>query len=273
MDGIFVSFTAKLTPLSNQEFQAGDDGSVTAASFKSMIDTYLAANGIASDYTATVINGNQVQIDSNVNGVTFGAVTIVNNDFFDEIDGTTAGNVQSSVDFTFGLPGDPLVLGDAYYNIEVDGTTLVADFSAAGAEDNLEIWVNGVPTATTQMNQFQMDGVTSSNYGYPTTGTFRPASPRTGDFYIGTLSGVIPNRVAEFQAITGLNLPLATVTYQSNVSATAQQRIWVENLLTTDQVEIRVTGKDYPSGGTGWGVNVRLISTIGGDITLASQNP
>ena len=137
-----------------------------------------------------------------------------------------------------GLRGQDGVTENSYV---ADSENFVVRFNAYTAKDKLEIFVNGVLTASSGTtaannfgNEFGFDG--NSGAGYPAGAHPNPVTiPNPNYWFIG--GGGIPNRLAEFTADTGL-----TATTEGY-----QQVVWV-NCQIGDSIVVRVAG----SQGTVW---------------------
>lgn len=269
LNGVTVTFVAKTTPTGTFEFQASDNGSTSAGSFLSKLNAYLVANSLTSLYTASLADPNNVVIQAttpNNNFYNFSPVVIDDTyNYYSTTNQNESGSATAGVNKTFFLPGTNTSVLESL-TIPANNMTVVVDFFAGGAPDALEIVKNGATVATSNLYRYNNTGGTS-NYGWPTKGTFRYGSQKvttsfptpasvskipeqrwhTDEFMIGSPIGTIiytsgailqSNRVAEFAADTGFNIPISNIPPYG----IAQQRIWVKNVNMSDQIKINVTG-------------------------------
>ena len=133
--------------------------------------------------------------------------------------------------------GGPGIFED-YLPLDPDGGLVTLIYTALGVVDKFELIHDGVKVATSSMST-----VIGSNYG-PFDNNNPPNT--SGDQYIGTNKGSIPNRLAEYEADTGVT---------GQTLGSYQQIMWWQygpaEYNTDTNVQLRVSG---PTG-TAWRVS------------------
>ena len=201
-------------------------------------------NGIITDCVGSLISVsgvNHLQVTATIN---FTGTTAQFNDNFVIWAGIETPNVSTPAGdrcnevATSGGAG----ITEEIYNLDPAGGIIVFDCDMFSQVDKLEIIHNGVKKATTYLDI----PASAADRGNSSLG-FDPANDATnypaGDWYIGSLKGVIPKRFTECQAITGFSVPMG---------ANDQQRTWwvytAADVVTNPQIIVRVTG----TTGTAW---------------------